>query len=175
MRIHSVLTWSIALWLPFGGGCGHEHDHPHGAEAGHTHEGDAGHSHDHPHGHEPQHGGFLVALEEEFANVELLHDAEAGTLDLWALDAHAEGHERLKQPTVVVSIDAPSGSSAGAFEVTLAAVASALTGESVGDTSRFQGTDERLVGLAALAGRIGPVDSRGKNFPSTPFTAPTAP
>jgi hypothetical protein len=171
MRIHTFLTWAIALWLPFGGGCGHDHDHPHGAEAGHTHDGDDGHTHDHPHGHEPQHGGFLVALEEEFANVELLHDTVAGTLDLWALDAHAEGHERLKQPTVVISIDAASG----AFDVTLAAVASALTGETVGDTSRFQGQDERLVGLTTLAGRIGPIESRGKQFPSTPFSAPTAP
>jgi hypothetical protein len=171
MRIHSLLTWAIALWLPFGGGCGHDHDHPHGAEAGHTHDGDDGHTHDHPHGHEPQHGGFLVALEEEFANVELLHDAEAGTLDLWALDAHAEGHERLKQPTVVVSVDAAGG----AFDVTLAAVASALTGETVGDTSRFQGQDARLVGLTALAGRIGPIESRGQQFPSTPFSASTAP
>jgi hypothetical protein len=171
MRIHTFLTWAIALWLPFGGGCGHDHDHPHGAEAGHTHDGDDGHTHDHPHGHEPQHGGFLVALEEEFANVELLHDTVAGTLDLWALDAHAEGHERLKQPTVVISIDAASG----AFDVTLAAVASALTGETVGDTSRFQGQDARLVGLTTLAGRIGPIESRGKQFPSTPFSAPTAP
>lgn len=169
MRIHTLLTWAIALSLPLGGGCGHDHDHPHGAEAGHTHA--DGTTHDHPHGHEPQHGGFLVALEEEFANVELLHDAAAGTLDLWALDAHAEGHERLKQPTVVVSIDAADG----AFDVTLAAMASALTGETVGDTSRFQGQDERLVGLTSLSGRIGPIDSRGKHFPSTAFSAPTAP
>lgn len=164
MRIHVLATWAIAALLPFGPSCGHDHDHPHGDEHGHSHD------HDEHHAHVPKMGGFLVALQEEFANVEILHDPAAGTLDLWALDAHAEGYVKLAQPTVLVSLD----TAGGALDVELAAVASALSGETVGDTSHFAARDERLVGLAFTGGRLGPITSRGVEFPATPFTVPAA-
>jgi hypothetical protein len=163
MRIHVLATWAVAALLPFGPSCGHDHEHPHGDEHGHDHD----HEHEHD-AHVPKMGGFLVALQEEFANVEILHDPAAGTLDLWALDAHAEDYVKLAQPTVLVGLDTATGP----LEFELAAVASALSGETVGDTSHFATRDERLVGLVFSSGRLGPITSRGVDFPSTSFTVP---
>ncbi|MEZ5978704.1 MAG: hypothetical protein R3F34_10840 [Planctomycetota bacterium] len=169
MRRSILATWLVALWLPFTPGCGHgtdAHEHTDDAAA-HDHADDHDHAdHDHDHVHTAKFGGMLVVLAPEFANVELLLDEATGRVDLWALDAHAENTVKLTQPFVTLEVDGADG----AFELQLDAVPSALSLETVGDTSHFAGTDARLAGLETFSGTLGHIRSRGRDFPSTPFT-----
>lgn len=140
--------------------CGHGHDHDH--------------AHDHVHAdtdshrHEAPRGGVLVELGEHAAHVELLLDPEAGELTLYALDAHAEQAVRLTAPTLEVVVDTEQGE----LELELAAVASALTGERVGDSSEFRAADPGLVGLIGLSGRVPAIEVRGVLFEDVRFPMP---
>ena len=147
-----VLLGSIVL-----AACGSDHDHEHD----HGHEdvgGDAvvhgGHSHD------PRHGGALVALGDEYAHVELGLDAATGTVTLWLYDREVEP-VRSAQPTITFV-------RADGEELELAAVASALTGETVGDASKFQATSADLVGATELDGRLVAVRVLGREFADVP-------
>jgi hypothetical protein len=137
--------------------CGHGHDHDHA----HDH----AHADTDPHRHEAPRGGVLVELGEHAAHVELLLDPEAGELTLYSLDAHAEQAVRLAAPTLEVVV----GTDQGELWLELAAVASALTGERVGDSSEFRAVDPGLVGLVGLSGRIPAIEVRGVLFEDVRF------
>lgn len=130
-------------------------------DEGHSHEGD----HTHDDAHTAPHGGVLVELGDHAANVELLLDAEAGTLTLYALGPHAEEPVRVAAPSVAVAVDLPDGPAT----LDLAAVARELTGETVGDSSEFRVTDPRLVGLAELSGTIPTIAIRGAQYTDVAF------
>ena len=148
----------LALLFLLAPGCEHGHEHPH-AEG----EGDAGGGH----AHEAPHGGTLVVLGEEAAHVELLLDAESGALEAWVLDGSAERGVRLSQPAITLRVlDEP------AFEVRLDAVASSLSGETVGDTSAFRGEDERLRGRTEFEAELGELVVRGVPFEGVSFGYP---
>ena len=133
-----------------GAGCGHGHDH------GHDHGDGDGHHHVAPH------GGVLVELgENEFAHVELLHDPEEGRLTVWLLDGAAEAAVRSTQESLVFQRE-------GA-EFTLAAQASSLTGETVGDSSQFETVDEGLKGPLG-EGVLRRVEVLGSVFEDVPLT-----
>ena len=153
--------------------CGHGHDHDHDHEHGHGHSHDGDHAHDHDeadgdsHAHDPLYGGTLVELGDHVAHVELVLDAEAGTLTLYSLDAHAEQPVRLTDAALAVLVTLEAGET----ELSLAPQASTLTGETAGDTSVFQVTDPRLAGLGELRGRIPRLESRGQLFEDVAFPA----
>jgi hypothetical protein len=133
--------------------------------AGVSHEAD-----DHAHVHVPPHGGLLVPLGEEFANFELVFDAATGTLTAYALDGHAENPVRLAQPEIKVTIqalrrgDQTAETLAEPLVLTLAAVASVLTGETVGDSSVFRAQSDLLVGSTGLEGVLEEIEIRGRRF-----------
>jgi hypothetical protein len=133
-----------------GGHEGHAHggDHPEHAEAGPD-----------EHVHVAPHGGVLVALGDEAAHVELLLDRDAGTLTAWLLDGEAERALRSAQPALEVELAGADGP----LRIALAPVASALTGETAGDTSQFAETDPRLA-EARLEGEIARVQVLGRAF-----------
>lgn len=128
-------TRALLLCLLMTPGCGdhhgHDHDHDHGTEATSDH-GSEGHEHVAPH------GGVLIPIAQGSANVEVLHDADAGSLELYFLDGCAENP--LRSPSASVTVKS------GETTWELAAVASALTGETVGDTSAFALSSEELKG-----------------------------
>ncbi len=130
------------------------------------HEAHASHDEDGAHAHEAPNGGALVVLGDEHAHVELLLDEATGRLQLYALSAHADGPVRLSVPSIAVEIE--NGETA--FRVELAAVASALTGETVGDTSLFEGQDDRLKGRTTFSGRLPEIDIRGGTYNDVAFT-----
>ncbi|MHC4819962.1 MAG: hypothetical protein ACYTF8_18125 [Planctomycetota bacterium] len=73
------------------------------------------------HQHQPQRGGRLVEIGAHVAQVEIVHDREAGTLAAYIMDGHASR--------------------------------AVLTGETVGDTSRFEiraGLLERIRGFTGV-------------------------
>ena len=115
------------------GGCSQSPDH---AES----HGSGGHSHTHA----APHGGHLIELGDHAASLEVVVATETGTLDLYVLDAHAEGYVRLPAPALTVTLKWEGA--AEAINVELSAVANALTGETVGDSSRFSAIVPQLVG-----------------------------
>ena len=119
------------------------------------------------HEHHAPHGGTLVELGNEFAHVELVRDADAGSLTAYVLDGEAEESVRVKQPLLTLVIrNTPNG----AIEhLELAARADVLTGETVGDTSEFSVTSPSLRGRSALKGSIDDITVKGEDFRNVPF------
>ncbi|MDP3069300.1 MAG: hypothetical protein Q8N18_03380 [Opitutaceae bacterium] len=135
-------------------GCGKSDPH-----AGHNHGG---------HAHTAPHGGLLVELGDHAANVELVRDDAAGKLTAYVLDGHAENFVRLAAPSITVTAYA-----AGQRQtVTLAAVANSATGETVGNTSQFEGAAPWLKDAGEFNGEIGALEIKGTKFAPAAFKLP---
>lgn len=148
--LHAGVAAGVAVTLTACGG-GHDHDHDHGGG----------------HAHEPTfEGGFLVELGDHFANLEVVHDAEAGTLDIYVFGAHAEKMVQSSTEELAVSLDV-HGDEPLAF--VLAAVESSMTGNKKGASSKFSVTDERLKGLQHAHGTVASVEARGETFEDVTF------
>ncbi len=134
---------------------------PAGDTTGEDHEDDA-------QAHAAPHGGTLVVLggEAHSGHLELVLDAGAGTLDLYLLDGNVSGPTRIAAGQVMLVLtgivrgddhsDLPATAS-----LTLAAVASAATGETAGDTSWFSGTDDNLRGVVSFTATFPTLVIRG--------------
>jgi hypothetical protein len=133
---------------------------------GHDHDSD--HDHGAAHAHVAPHGGDLVVCREEFAHVEVVLDAASGTLSMYLLGAHGEKPVRSTAKQLAARVQVGEDT----FELTLDAVANDLSGESVGDTSLFQGTDPRLVGAEHVEGTLLSAELRGETFTDLPFHVP---
>lgn len=123
------------------------------------------HAHHH---HVAPHGGTLVELGEHQFALEFVRDAEAGTLTLYVLDAHAENFVRLPAKTVEVAFDVKGRTE----KLTLAAVANELSGETVGDTSQFTAQADWLKRDGEFAGKIATLEIRSTVFKAVAFTFP---
>ena len=126
---------------------------------------------DHAHGHEHHapHGGTLVVLGEEFAHFEVLLDAASGKLSLYVLDREPDSYVRVKHPELELEIVPSQGE---AFSVRLKAAANPLTGETAGDTSQFEGQDDRLKGLKDFDAEAPALEIRGQKVGPTKFNFP---
>ncbi|HIG86917.1 MAG TPA: hypothetical protein EYQ25_07740 [Planctomycetes bacterium] len=155
-RIDLVLSLPLYFLLGSCGGDAHDHDHDHGTgEAAH---GEVGHEHVAPH------GGALVPIADGTAIIEVVLDGEQGELTLFLFDSCAEKSLRsdLASMTLVCKDEI--------FE--LAARASGLTGESVGDTSEFGLVDERLKGRESLSGKLAQVSLLGSTLTDVGIECP---
>lgn len=130
--------------------CGSEHEE-HGAHGAHASSAAGG-----GHSHAARHGGVLVALGDEAAHVELTCDPATGAVRVWLYD-HEVRPARSSAPSLTLTLE-------DGRAIELAAVASALTGESVGDTSFFEGAAPELVGAGELAGELSPVVVAGREL-----------
>ena len=111
-----------------------------------------------------------VAIAEEFFNAELLLNSETGELRVYLLDSHAENPVRVAQETIDLTVQLDSVT----HELSLPAVADALTEETVGDSSQFAIQSSALVGVSAFQGSFGRIEGRGEVFESTAFAFPAA-
>ena len=118
----------------------------------------------HGHAHHAPHGGALIMLGGHAAHVELLLDESSGRLDAYLLDGHAEHPVRTEARGIELGWRL-SGQDAWQ-SVLLAPVASALSGETVGDTSHFSAEVPALKGQKAFEVRIPPLRLRGPEFPA---------
>jgi type IV pilus biogenesis protein CpaD/CtpE len=135
-------------------GCGKRDPH-----AGHSHGG---------HAHTAPHGGLLVEIGDHAYNVELVRDDDAGKLTAYILDGHAENFVRLAAPAITVTAYA-----AGARQTaTLAAIANSATGETVGNTSQFEGPAAWLKDAGEFNGEVGALEIKGSKFAPTAFKLP---
>jgi hypothetical protein len=121
------------------------------------------------HAHDAPHGGSLVELGDEFAHLEVVLDGASGRLTVYVLDGEAERPVRLAADdlTMEVRLDGRP-----ALAVRLPAVANALTGEVVGDSSQFQAEVPELTGVTAFSGTLGTVSVRGQIFSDVQFDYP---
>ncbi len=101
--------------------------------------------------------------------MELVFDSASGLLTAYILDGEAEQPIRLSTATLTVGITAPG---ATPVSVSLAAVANALTGETVGDSSQFQARVPSLTGLSTFAGILPSLTVKGQAFTDVAFTFP---
>lgn len=128
-----------------------------------------GSSHGHAgHHHTPPHGGAPVVLGAEAYHVEFVLDADTGRLRAYVLDGHMEQFIRLPAPALEVILNLPDGSQ----PLTLAAVASAATGETVGDTSHFAGQTDALRGRTNFPAVLSSITIRGQTFENVAFDYP---
>lgn len=148
--------WTAFLLAAAMAACG-EHDHDHGHDHGHDHDHD--HADHDDHAHPPKYGGHLVEIGDHLFQVELLLDG--GTLTAYVWDGHVENPVRLKMARFPVAVNGTT------YE--LAPVADPLTGETVGDTSRFAVAAAGLKELAELEGTVGPLEIGGRTFEATAF------
>jgi hypothetical protein len=123
------------------------------------------------HEHHAPHGGALVEIGEEFAHIELLFNSETGSLTAFSLDGEAENPVRLKTKELDLDLRLPDGT---ALPLALLPQASALTGETVDDTSRFVVVSDRLKGLDSFTGTVREVTTKGVQFKNLPFSYPAA-
>jgi hypothetical protein len=148
----------VAFLLAFAvAGCGAEHDHDHDHETEH-----AGHQHVAPH------EGLLVELGNHAANIEFVFDAKKGELIAYLLGPHAEQPVRSDAESLDVTVQVGNKWIA----MKLMPVATAVSGEKVGDTSTFRGQAAVLIGAKTFTGRVGPLRLRGVDFETTAFTWP---
>jgi len=117
------------------------------------------------HVHRAPHGGALFVLPGAAAHVELVFQRAQGRVELYLLDGHAHGPLRSGQREIELHLkDAPM--------LRLQAQASALTGETVGDSSSFAGASEALVGRDAWQGELALVALLGQRYEGVALTWP---
>jgi hypothetical protein len=128
---------------------------------------DVAHAHGGAHAHQAPHGGVLVELGDHGYNVELLRDRATGKLTAWILDGHAEKFIRLPAPSFEL-IAMPGGKFT---PLTLKAVATPATGETVGNTSQFEVQADWLKTADTFAG-IFTLEIRGTKFEQVAYQVP---
>lgn len=122
---------------------------------------------DHDHGHhkhQAPHGGALIVLGEEDAHLELVLDSESGTLTAYVLDSEAEQAIRLARPELIVEVEGKP--------LQLAAQASELSGEKVGDSSEFRSQSPLLIGLSRFQGSLPEIEVQGRRYEKITFKYP---
>lgn len=119
--------------------------------------------------HQAPHGGVLVPLGDHFANLEVVLDPESGQLTLFVLSCCADKAVRIAQKEIKLELSIGEDTRAKTFTVELAAKASVLTGEKVGDTSEFTGAAEQLKGVGGFSGKVVAAEVLGRTFKDVPF------
>ena len=122
----------------------------------------------HKHEHKPPHGGTPVVLGNEIYHVELVRDTTAGKLQAYLFDGELENFIRSNAPAF--TIDAVVN---GAPQtLVLRAVPNPATGETVGDTSLFEGQAEWLKTTPNFDAVLESLTIRGTSFTNVKFNFP---
>lgn len=120
------------------------------------------------HEHHPPHGGTPVVLGEEAAHIELVRDAATGGLQAYVLDGELENFIRVADPTLTIVATVE-----GAERVlTLPAVASSASGETVGDTSLFETQADWLKTTPHFTAKLAAITVRGTSYRDVAFAFP---
>lgn len=128
------------------------------------------HSDEGGHTHEPLiEGGSLIELGDHEANLEVHLKPETGVLEIYLVDGHATDYVRSSQPTLAVTVQQEGASP---YTITLAQVASTLSGEKVGDSSKYQTQDDRLKGVTDFHGKVASVSMQGSTYANVEIAWP---
>lgn len=124
------------------------------------------------HKHHAPHDGALVAFGDEFAHLEFVLDVTSGTLACYALDGEAENPVRLSQSAIRLAVKTSDVVGASSGSVELKATANVLTGETIGNTSEFNGQSDVLKGVKHFSAIIEKVQIKGSVFQKVSFKYP---
>lgn len=120
------------------------------------------------HPHRPPHGGTAVVLGDEAYQVELVLDGPAATLRAYVLDGELEDFVRCGDPSIEITATVDGA----ARTLVLNAVANPATGETVGDTSEFEGGAAWLATGRDFDGVLRRLTVRGTTFTGVRFNFP---
>jgi hypothetical protein len=118
--------------------------------------------------HALPHGGTAVVLGDEAYQVELVLDEPAATLRAYVLDGELENFVRSADPSIEITATVDGA----ARTLVLNAVANPATGESVGDTSEFEGGAPWLATHGDFDGVLRSLTVRGTTFTGVKFNFP---
>jgi hypothetical protein len=120
------------------------------------------HAEEEGHTHEPlREGGSLIELGDHEANLEVHLNPETGELELYLVDGHATDYVRSTQVSLMVTVEPGTGDP---FTLEVPHVASTLSGETVGDSSKYQIQDDRLKGVTDLHAKVASVSMMGSTY-----------
>lgn len=149
-------------------GCSKTEPPPTAAPTAHDHSHDHAHGHHHGHDHTPPHGGTAVELGREDYHLEFVRDAGAGRLKAYVLDGELENFIRIPAPSLELSVRF-----AGRREtLVLQPVANDATGETVGDTSLFEGQADWLKTQAEFEAELQQITIRTTTYTKVTFQFP---
>lgn len=114
------------------------------------------------------HGGTVVALGKA-AHLEFVHDPSSGMLTAYVLDAAGTATMRSPAKSIAVKVTPPGGS---AVSLDLMSTANGLTGDTVGNSSQFGGTNAALKGVTTFSGVVTSAAAGGETFTNVSFTYP---
>ena len=114
------------------------------------------------------HGGTLVKLGTS-GHLELVHDPSSGLLTAYILDAAGTAVMRIPARTITLAVTPAGGT---LIELTLTSTANGLTGDTVGNSSQFGGTNAALKGVMAFTGVIKEAVVGGQAFKDVEFGYP---
>jgi len=112
------------------------------------------------HAHVAPHGGALFAFGNHTGHIELVLEDDTRLLRAYVLDGHAEYPVRLPDETLVLTLSRPEDDGETRM-VRLSALATPLSGETVGDSSAFLSDDPLEAGWDQFEVAFGPFVFRG--------------
>ena len=121
------------------------------------------------HQDQPPHGGTPVTLGDDEFHLELVRDPETGTLSGYVLDDEMEEFVRISAPSLVLDVQRGGQPQ----RLVLSPVADLATGETVGNTSLYQGQADWLKTEGHFDATLEPVSIHGSTFGPTPFHFPS--
>jgi hypothetical protein len=116
----------------------------------------------------PPHGGTPVVLGDDEYHVELLLDQATGALQVYVFDDELENFVRSSAPSIVIAAEVNGAHR----ELVLAAAPNPETGETVGDTSLFEGQANWLRNVAQFDGVLKSITIRGSTYTDVKFSFP---
>ncbi|MDB6128902.1 MAG: hypothetical protein JWM04_9 [Verrucomicrobiales bacterium] len=157
MKIQSIIVMSLVLSLA--GGCSKTDT------ASSTNTPKAATAH---HEHKPPHGGAPVELGEEEYHVEFVTERGSGILRAFVMDGELENFVRIEAPTLEVTAKLP-----GKEEILiLKPVPNSATGETVGNTSLFEGQADWLKTTTNFDAVLKQISVKTKTYTNVIFNFP---
>ena len=120
------------------------------------------------HEHKAPHGGTPVVLGDEAYHLELVLDSDKGKMQIYVLDGELEKFIRTKNPLIVVNAEVKGKKET----LELHPVANSATGETLEDTSCFEGTTRWLTSVKEFDAVVKQVLVGGQTFRDVKFNFP---
>ena len=114
------------------------------------------------------HGGTVLKLGAT-ASLEFVHDPSSGLLTAYVLDGPSTRTMRIPAKAIDVQITLPAGAK---VDLSLASTANGLTGDAVGNSSQFGGTQAALKGVTVFSGLVKALRAGGQTYSNVAFDYP---